>query len=90
MEYLQALLAGAVSILSNFAATHPWLASTFMVVGMCRAIFKPLMAFLHSIADVTPSTKDNELLAKAESSKVYSVLSFALDYVASIKLPPKA
>jgi hypothetical protein len=89
MEYIQMLLAGAVSLLSGFAANHPVVASILMGVGMARAIFKPLFTFLHAIADVTPSPKDNELLVKAENSKVYSIFSFILDYVASIKLPAK-
>jgi hypothetical protein len=67
----------------------PFLAQLLVYVGALRLIFKPLFSFLHSVVDATPTPKDNELLAKAEGSKLMSVISYALDYLASIKLPPK-
>lgn len=79
MEFLLGL---ASSLLSKY----PIVASIFMGMGVARAIFKPLSLFLHSIADATPSKKDNELLEKAESSKIWKGLVLALDYLASIKL----
>jgi hypothetical protein len=90
MEYLQLLLSGAVTFLSGFASNHPALAAVFMGIGMARSIFKPLSSFVHSIVEVTPSTKDNEMLTKAEGSAVYKWLLYALDYIASIKIVPKA
>ncbi len=90
MDYLLAVLNGAVPFLQNLAAAHPAISSVLMVVGMCRAIFKPLMTFLHSIADATPSLKDNELLEKAEGSVVYKWAMWGIDYLFSIKSAPKA
>lgn len=73
----------------TFMSQYPVLASVFMVIGVLRAINKPLFAFLHSVADATPTQKDNEILEQVEKSKVYSYISFALDYFASVKMPVK-
>jgi hypothetical protein len=72
--------------LTGFVAKYPVIAAVVAYVGIARLIFKPLMTFLKEVVAVTPSTKDDELLAKAESSKAYSMLVFALDYFSSIKL----
>lgn len=74
----------------GLATKYPVLVSILSMVGMLRLIFKPLMGFLHSVADVTPSAKDNEILAEVEGSKFYKSLVWFLDYVASIKILPKS
>lgn len=66
---------------------YPWALTIFAVVGFLRAVFKPIVGTMRLIADATPSQKDNILLDKAEASKVYKAIAWALDYVASIKLP---
>jgi hypothetical protein len=77
------------ALLVELISKYPTLAMIFMVVGVLRAIFKPLMTLLHSYVEATPSTKDNEVLAKVKESKVYSAVVWLLDYTASIKLPKK-
>lgn len=59
------------------------------VVGTLRLIMKPIMVALRAIADATPSAADNEVLDNVEKSKVYSTVIFILDWLVSIKLPPK-
>jgi len=68
---------------------YPVLGSLVGAVGIARLIFKPLFTFLHQVVIATPSDKDDLLLGKAEGSKVYKWVVFALDYLASIKLPKK-
>ena len=75
-----------LGLASSLLAKYPVVASIFMGMGVARSIFKPLSLFLHSVADATPGKKDNELLEKAESSKIWKGLVLALDYLASIKL----
>lgn len=70
----------------------PWAApfvTVFAVMGVLRLMLKPAMLFLHDIAKLTPSQYDDNLLAQWENSKAYASLCWILDYVASIKLPPK-
>ena len=87
--------AGTTDAIANFiaplVAKYPWLAMIITVLGGARLLIKPLFTFLHSVVMVTPTTKDDEFLAKTESSKAYKWAVWVLDYVFSIKLiHPKA
>jgi len=79
MDVLAGLLAGLV-------AKYPTIMVVITIMGICRAVFKPLFTFLRAIADATPTAKDNQLLDDIEQSKIVKGLMFVLDYVASIKL----
>ena len=76
-----------VQLVLGLADKYPLAVSIFVVIGVLRSIFKPLVAFLRLFADATPSIKDNALLDKLEASKVYQAFAFVLDYAASVKLP---
>jgi hypothetical protein len=73
-------------LVADLAGQHPWIASVLAVIGICRVLVKPLFTFLHAVVQVTPSTRDDELLAKAEASTWFRWLNWVLDYVFSIKL----
>ena len=73
--------------LSMFVQQYPILAQIVAVMVISRGIFKPLFTFLHSVADATPTQKDNAALAKVEASPVYKAIAFVLDWTLSIKLP---
>jgi len=72
-----------------FALKYPATASVLMVMGVLRAVFKPLFALLQAYVASTPSAADDAVLARIEKSKVVTTAAFVLDYVASIKLPQK-
>jgi hypothetical protein len=76
-------------ILIQLVAKYPHAMALFTFMGVLRAIFKPLMTLLRSYADATETKRDNELLDSVESSKLYGYVRFAIDYLASIKLPVK-
>lgn len=80
-------------LIMALAGKYPVVASIFMVIGVLRAINKPLFAFIQAYVDATPSKKDDALLAKVKASKVYSYMAFFLDWSTSVKLsqstPPK-
>lgn len=76
-------------LLLDLVAKYPVLASIVGVVGLLRLIIKPIMVALKSIVESTETPKDNELLVKVEESKIYKAVIFLLDYLASIKVPPK-
>lgn len=78
-----------IVIFQSLADKYPVVVGILSVMGFLRAIFKPLFAFVRSIAAATETKKDDEFLDKVESSKVYSTISFILDWFASIKLPQK-
>ena len=56
------------------------------IVGSLRLILKPVMTAFQAYVLSTPSTKDDELYNKVESSKIYKWVVYALDYIASIKV----
>lgn len=58
------------------------------IVGSLRIAIKPLMEGLRKITEATYwTTKDDEFIDTLESSKVYKTIRFAIDWLASIKLP---
>ena len=73
-------------IIDGLMGKYEWFITVILWIGFLRTVFKPTMTWLHTIADATPTTKDNEALAKAENSKFYSIFVFALDWLASIKI----
>lgn len=78
-----------IEMVIAFALKYPATASVLMVMGVARAVFKPLFALLQAYVASTPSKSDDEALAKIEKSKVVTTAAWVLDYVASIKLPQK-
>lgn len=75
--------------IGNLAAKFPIAVSLFALMGVLRVIFKPTFSYLRTIADATPSPKDNAALDKIEASKAYKFAEYILDFFASIKLPQK-
>lgn len=70
------------------AAKYPFVVTALLVVAGLRIVFKPLFSIWHAIVARTPSPKDDEFLAKVESSKALKWFLWVLDYVASIKVVP--
>jgi hypothetical protein len=59
------------------------------LIGSARLILKPLQPLEKVIKEViaaTPTQRDDELLAKAEGSKVVKFAKFLIDYLLSVKL----
>lgn len=66
---------------------YPNLMSAFVVIGVLRAIFKPIMVVMDEYVKATPSPDDDSKWAKFKEGKIYAGLAFFFDYAASIKLP---
>jgi len=79
--------AALISFLLGLADKYPWAVTLFVVMGVLRAVFKPLVAFARTVVVATPSVKDDEFLNKAESSKAFKAVAWFVDYLTSIKLP---
>lgn len=57
------------------------------IIGSLRLINKPLFEFLRAITKFTYWTdRDDKLLSKIETSKIYKTIVFILDWLTSIKL----
>jgi len=76
-----------VQFVLGLAEKHPVAASIFMVVGVLRALFKPLVSFARAYVIATPTPNDDLSLDKVEASKIYKSIAWFFDYAMSIKLP---
>lgn len=72
--------------ISGLVLEYPILLSIAAIIGMVRLVVKPLMVILHSLAEATETTRDEEILKKIEENKIYKGFLFVLDYVFSLKL----
>jgi hypothetical protein len=75
------------AMLMEVMSQSPLLSMILMVMGGLRLVLKPIMAYLEKKALESPEKTDDEKLAKMKESGWYKVLSFVLDYSASVKLP---
>lgn len=76
-----------MELIASLIEKYPMLAQVFIVIGILRAINKPLFSLLQAYVDATASKSDNEMLAKIMNSKAYKYLSYVLDWASSAKLP---
>jgi hypothetical protein len=83
-------------LLDTLAARHGWLACAMVWVGTLRTAFKPLSGEVAGLLDraiarvvETEDTADDLMLQRMFGSAWYRALAFALDLIASIKLPLK-
>lgn len=77
------------STLANLAVQYPWVMAIVVVMGVFRAIFKPIMTVVEKYVEATPSKSDDAFLAKIKESKVYRAVAWFADYLLSVKLPKK-
>jgi len=73
-------------LVQSMAAKFPVILAILAMMGVFRAILKPVFVCLKSITLAIPGEKDDIFLNKVESSSIYKGLVFALDYLFSIKL----
>ena len=86
---MDALLLWAKPLIEQYSAEYPWLSMTIYILGCFRLFFKPLMTIIQNAVSLTPSSKDDELLAKIMDHKAYKAFAFFVDWIASVKLPKK-
>jgi|SRR5690349_7622164 len=68
------------------AAKHPWIITILTVLGIAARLIQPTVDYLHKVVKETPTTKDDEFLAKIEGSTVLKWLNKILSYCAGINL----
>lgn len=75
--------------LEALAAQYPVLASILFIIGVARLVLKPVFSILRTIVEATPSQSDNALLDNVEKSVPMRAVMYALDWLFSVKLPPR-
>lgn len=84
---MDAILAALSPVFQGLMGQFGWLFQIITVLGTFRLVFKPLMTFLAAIAASNAIPAETKAYNAFMASPVYKWLSFALDYVASLKLP---
>jgi len=74
-------------IIIGLITKYPQTMTVFAIMGLLRAIFKPIMAGVETYIAGSESKQDDEKLAKIKAHKAYKAFAWVLDYTASIKLP---
>lgn len=65
---------------------YPWIGTIVIIVGSFRLIMKPIFTLIDKYVEATPSISDNEKWNIFKSSKTIQVLTWFVDYFASVKL----
>lgn len=88
MEFLDQIGAFLLPILMGFITKFPVLAAVIVIMGIMRAIFKPIMAVLHAYTASTANPADDAALEKVEASTAFKIVAWVIDFLGSIKLKP--
>lgn len=71
----------------ELVAKYPTATSILLVIGVLRAVFKPLQGTIDAYVKATPSVSDDGKWEKVKAHKAFKALAWVIDYTASIKLP---
>jgi DMSO reductase anchor subunit len=85
MEIVQQLLTLLAPVLAAYAGDHGVVVQVLSIIGTLRLFFKPIMAAIEVAVAQSESKKDDEVLAKVQGNKIYSLVLFLIDLLASIK-----
>ena len=75
----------AAPFIVTLAQAHPWVLTLLTIMASLRVVCKPLVTLAEAWVKSTPSTEDDELLAKVEHSAGWKIFYWLLDLFASIK-----
>jgi hypothetical protein len=79
-------------LLTTALVKYPVLTTVIAFVGSMRVWAKPVFSIVHQIVDLTPSTSDNDFLAKFttffQQNPIGRTLAYLLDWFASVKVNP--
>lgn len=76
-----------MELLDYLMIQYPIMTKIFLVIGLFRILFKPLMSAIQQRVELTIDKEDDAKFRKFMESKWYVLLSFLFDLSTSIKLP---
>lgn len=71
----------------SLLAANPTFATFITIVGLLRAINKPLFATIQAIVDKTETKMDNQWWERVQAHPAMKSFLWLLDWGASVKLP---
>jgi hypothetical protein len=75
--------------LEALAAQYPVVSAGLFIIGVARLVLKPLLSIVRTIVEATPSAADNAVLDSVEKSLPMKIALYILDWLFSVKLPPR-
>ena len=76
----------------KIAVAHSWFATLLAFVALSRVWAKPVSSVIHTIIDLTPSTRDNGILNAVllwfTTDPLGQFCAYLIDWVTSIKIVP--
>ena len=80
----------ALKFIFDLATEHAWLATLISIMGLARVFAKPTFTFIHAIIDLTPSPKDDGILASLTTffaeNWIGRIIAYVIDWTTSIKI----
>lgn len=86
---MEQLLLFLTPIIEAYAGNYGLAVQIISVVGSLRLFIKPIMSIIEAYVLITPNKEDDLLPAKIKENKIYKMLVYSLDWLASLKLPKK-
>jgi hypothetical protein len=78
--------AAATSFIAGLSAKYPAIITILTVIGILRVLFKPIMSAIETAVANDPNKA--KALQTFEGGTVFKIISWVLDFGASIKLKP--
>lgn len=76
-------------VVSGLSGKYGFVSTILLWVGAMRFMFKPLMGFIHLAVKATPTQVDDWGVEKVESSATWKWITWAIDWLCSIKIGPQ-
>ena len=74
-------------LIAELVMRYPSLMAVVVILGIFRAIFKPIVTAYQAYVEATPGKEDDEKFEEIKNSSAYKSISWFVDYLFSIKLP---
>lgn len=74
-------------IIIGFGESYPIIFTIVFFMGAIRLFMKPIMGAIEIYTAKTPTKSDDEFVAKIKNNIIYKIVSYVLDWAASIKIP---
>lgn len=74
-------------LIVSLMASNPSFTAFLTIMGLLRAVNKPVFATIQAIVDSTDTKSDDKWWAKMQRHKAMKSLFWVLDWTASVKVP---
>lgn len=75
------------ALLISLVAKYPKLSAVIGIMGLLRAVLKPIVEAVHKYVLSTPGTADDDFVQRIERGRFSKIFLFILDWGASVKIP---